>query len=64
MKKLFAFILLALAGLTTIPNEAHAYWHGRAWGAGGAYHPGWGCGWRCGGQPHQRTGSGDWAPTG
>jgi len=49
MKKLFAFILLALAGLTTMPNEAQAYWHGRYWGGGGFYHPGWGCGWRCGG---------------
>lgn len=49
MKKLLAFILLALAGLTTMPNEAQAFWHGRYWGGGGFYHPGWGCGWRCGG---------------
>lgn len=49
MKKFFVFVLLALAGVAALPQDAEAYWHGRYWGGGRFYHPGWGCGWRCGG---------------
>lgn len=49
MKKFLGYVLLLLAGVSFAPNEAQAFWHGRYWGAGGFYHPGWGCGWRCGG---------------
>lgn len=49
MKKILALILFSLLGTTLFPSDANAYWHGRYWGAGGFYHPGWGCGWRCGG---------------
>jgi hypothetical protein len=49
MKKILVMILFAIAGTTVLPSDAQAYWHGRYWGGGGFYHPGWGCGWRCGG---------------
>lgn len=49
MKKILIMILFAMAGATALPIDAEAYWHGRYWGGGGYYHPGWGCGWRCGG---------------
>jgi hypothetical protein len=43
------YVLIAMSGLAALPNAAEAYWHGRPWGWGGYYHPGWGCGWRCAG---------------
>jgi hypothetical protein len=49
MKKFLVLILFAIAGTTVAPSDAQAFWHGRFWGGGGFYHPGWGCGWRCGG---------------